>query len=102
MAVTVLALVVGLSFGLFAWAANPPKPEAGAVASLRGAALSGLDLSGRDLTNVDFTGAELTNVNLVGAALSEGLVANAVWVNVKCPDGTDTGPSGGSCIGHLK
>jgi hypothetical protein len=100
-AIVLLALVIGASLAVFAWAANPADAEsAGSSVSLRGVVLSGADLSGRDLTNVDFEGATLADVNLRGAKLDEETLGNVVWQDVICPDGVASGAAG-TCLGHL-
>jgi hypothetical protein len=104
-AVVGLALVIGVSLGLFAWAANPKKADqstaGGATVSRRGAVITGIDLSGRDLTGVDLEGATLTDVVLRGAQLDDAHLKHVTWNNVTCPDGSVT-PAGGTCLGHLK
>ncbi|MBH25543.1 MAG: hypothetical protein CMH57_14055 [Myxococcales bacterium] len=77
-------------------------------AVLTGADLTMADLQGAELKFVDLTGATLTGANLTNADLSgaTGLtseaVADVVWDNTMCPDGTNSEDAGGSCDGHLE
>lgn len=54
------------------------------------------------LGGVNFTGADLT-----GASLGESnqqptsKLANIIWSNTTCPDGTNSNNNGNTCIGHL-
>lgn len=102
-AIILLALVIGVSVGVFAWAANPKQADqadkAAAGLSLRGVVLADVDLSGRDLTTVDFQGATLTNVILRGSKLDATKLKSVTWSNVTCPDGANSGE--GSCLEHL-
>src|SRR5262249_1625194 len=95
---------------LFAWAANPSKPEQPAP-SLRNAVLRGADLQGASLRNPDLTGPDMTLANLRGADLRGAMIERTIWSQTICPDGTNSDASarldahdrmvGGTCKGHL-
>jgi hypothetical protein len=95
------ALLVAASIAIFGWAANPPKPTAGAT-DLSGAKLVNADLTKADLGNADLTGADLTNAVLSNAKLDGATLDRVVWKNTTCPDGVNSDRAGGSCTGHLK
>jgi len=101
------------------------------LANLSGADLSGADLSGTVLNDADLSGANLSGANLTGAMLgvvdlSDANLSGAIldhvwladsdltganlsdadltevrWVNITCPDGTNSDNNGGTCVGHL-
>jgi hypothetical protein len=105
------ALLAAAGIGLFAWAANPEKPDQ-PPASLRNAKLVGANLSGANLKKADLTGADLTTADLRGANLADATLDRVTWSHTLCPDGTNSDASarpdkktgklsGGSCLGHL-
>lgn len=101
--ITALALITGVSIAAFAWAANPPKDDEDepAAISMRGIVLTNVDLSGRDLSGIDFTGATFDRVNLRGTTIEADNLANTVWKDSTCPNGTVvTEPE--NCLAHLK
>jgi uncharacterized protein YjbI with pentapeptide repeats len=72
---------------------------------LSGLNLTNVDFTGATLTNVDFTdadldGVNLTNADLLGAELTGASLSGVVWSNTTCPDGTDSGSDGGTCINN--
>lgn len=60
------------------------------MSSLQDADLTDANLDGATVIYDNFTGANLTGVDLPDN-----------WVSDTCPDGTNTGPDGGTCMGHL-
>lgn len=72
--------------------------------------LINLDLAGSSLydfnfTNAQFTGANLSSVNFgysnfTGASFVGANTSGITWYGDTCPDGTSSGFSGGSCVGH--
>ena len=81
------------------------------ISSLSGTNLSGADLQGANmsvsnatnanLSGADLQGADLTITDLRGADLSGANLANVVWSNTHCPDGTSSTQDGGTCLNNL-
>lgn len=65
------------------------------------------DLSNADLREADFRDADLGNTILWSADLSGADLTGArgldtaVWGDTTCPDGSESGPYGAGCVGHL-
>jgi len=100
------AAVAAVGIGLFAWAANPPTPDATPSSSLRGAILRNSDLTGvnlrnADLRGADLSGADLTAADLEGAMLDGAVLDQVTWSGTTCPDGRVSDDVGGSCDNHL-
>jgi hypothetical protein len=95
---------------LFAWAANPAKPDQ-PVPSLLHADLRNANLNGASLRNANLTGANLTGASLRGSDLKGATIKDVIWSNTICPDGINSNASvhtdqGGrrtpqTCEGHL-
>jgi len=69
--------------------------------------LPGANLAGADLTNANFAPGFPSfpdNANLTGANFQNVIgLATINWGdNTTCPDGTNSGANGGTCVGHLK
>jgi hypothetical protein len=101
------AILAAVGIGVFAWAANPPRPD-DRPPSLRNADLQGADLSGGQLRNADLAGANLRNANLRGADLHGANIDGVTWGNTICPDGSNSDDqirhgqtAQASCAGHL-
>ncbi len=61
--------------------------------NLRDAVFAGADLTGTEFVNgTDLTGARLTGANIAPVAS---------WINVTCPDGTNSDNDGATCANHL-
>ena len=70
-------------------------------ADLTGAILSDANLSNANLSNADLSNAYLGNANLTGADLSDADLYNVRWLFTICPDGTNSGNNGGTCVNNL-
>ena len=87
-----------------------------------GVGFSGYNLSFSDFTDVDFagaymshaelsyddfymdnlTGVDFTQSDLTGAAFSDvSELADVIWNNTICPDGTNSDNDGGTCVNNL-
>lgn len=115
LAAAIVALGVASFAVLVAWP-ETPSPSA----DFHGATLVGVNLSGTslvsasftdmaltlvqleqaDLRNADFKGAKLENVNLEGAHTAGANFEEATYVNVTCPDGTNSDEAGATCAAH--
>jgi uncharacterized protein YjbI with pentapeptide repeats len=76
------------------------------AAQLSGTNLSATELQSADLSDANLTGtnldsADLTSATLAGANAHGTKVANVIWSNTTCPDGTTSNHDGGTCTGHL-
>jgi Pentapeptide repeats (8 copies) len=89
-----LAVLVGVGVGVYAWGTNPPKSSS--AVELRGANLERASLVGADLSNADLTGADLKGATLTGAKLD-----GVTWSDTVCPDGTNSDAHASTCAGHL-
>ncbi|MGV9362465.1 pentapeptide repeat-containing protein [Amycolatopsis sp. NPDC003731] len=87
--IAVGVLVGAAGIILFAWAANPPKPDQ-PVPSLLHADLRNANLNGASLRNADLTGADLSGASLRGADLKGATIKDVIWANTICPDGTNS------------
>jgi uncharacterized protein YjbI with pentapeptide repeats len=54
-----------------------------------------------DLTNADFSGTNFVGVNLHWATAEGADFTNTTWTKTICPDGSNSGGNGQTCIGHL-
>lgn len=74
-------------------------------ASLRGTTFSASsfdNLVGATFTRSDLTGATFNGMNLTGATFLGATGLDTVtWINVTCPDGTNSDANGGTCMGHV-
>ncbi len=98
-ALGILAIVVTVAIGAFAYLSNPPEP---ATADLRGADLERMDLSGASLRGANLSGMTLRGTDLHGTDLGDAAIDKTVWRNVTCPDGTNSHNAGDTCEGHLE
>jgi len=70
-------------------------------------ALPGANLQGANLTNANFAPGFIPggdSANLTGANFQNAVgLTTVTWGNTTtCPDGTNSGTNGGTCLGHLK
>lgn len=76
-------------------------------ANLASGNFSGANFSGANLTNATLTSSNLKNANFSGADLagatgmSSAALSGAVWSNTTCPDNTNSGSDGGTCLNNL-
>ncbi|MGW5740810.1 pentapeptide repeat-containing protein [Amycolatopsis sp. NPDC003861] len=77
---------------LFAWAANPAKPDQ-PIPSLLYADLRNTNLNGASLRNANLTGANLTGASLRDSDLKGATIKDVIWSNTICPDGTNSNAS---------
>jgi uncharacterized protein YjbI with pentapeptide repeats len=70
-------------------------------ANLTGANLAKATLTGAALIGATLTGANLSGANLSGATLTGATLTGVAWSNAVCPDGSNSGKNGGTCVGHL-
>lgn len=66
------------------------------------ATFSGANLEGADLRKADLRKANLARANLRRARLEGADLEGTFWLYTTCPDGTNSGPVGGTCEGHLQ
>lgn len=59
------------------------------------------DLFSAGLIDADLRGARFEGANLFGADLFRADLADTVWVDTKCPDGTNSSANGDTCVWNL-
>jgi Pentapeptide repeats (9 copies) len=69
-------------------------------ASFRGMTLTGIGLEQANLDEADFASTKLKDLRLVGAKTAGANFNGATFVNVVCPDGTNSDVAGGTCVAH--
>ena len=60
---------------------------------------TGATLADSIIVGADFSGADFTNANLTDAFVFDTALADAVWNNTICPDGTNSDANNGTCEG---
>jgi uncharacterized protein YjbI with pentapeptide repeats len=70
-------------------------------ADMRGATLTNAKFTTTNLTDADMSGQSLSGVNFTGATFTGTNITGVTWTNVTCPDGTNSGSNGNTCVGHL-
>lgn len=71
-------------------------------AMLASANLTGANLNKANLSNTDLTDADLTGANLNKATFTGANITGVTWGSTTtCPDGTNSGANGNTCVGHL-
>jgi uncharacterized protein YjbI with pentapeptide repeats len=71
-------------------------------ADFSGATLDRVSFYDSDLRHADFSNATLRNVGLYEAnSMDTTNLSGVTWINVVCPDGTNSDTIGGTCDGHL-
>lgn len=93
----VLAVLITVSIGTFAFVSNPDDP---AKADFHGATLERVDLSGASLREADFEGMTISSSDFEGTNLEGANFEGSRWVDTTCPDGTNSDNAEQTCSGH--
>jgi hypothetical protein len=70
-------------------------------ANLTGGNLTGASLAAARLVKANLSKANLSSADLTGATLVGANLRGVMWNNTTCPDGTNSGVDGGTCVGHV-
>lgn len=58
-------------------------------------------LDSSNFEGADLTGAIFSHVNLKKSNFNKSILQNVIWINVICPDGSNSEKNGKTCEGHL-
>ena len=75
----------------------------GAVgANFTNSTIKDVDWQSADLNFADFTDAHLENIDFTYTRAANMITDGVTWVNVICPDQTNSNDNGNTCVGHLE